>query len=65
MSRYDFDQLIKMWGQDKLTTEQAIGQILQHLQGVVDRLGKMELFVEEKRMEAAEKLITKGKKKKK
>ena len=52
MSRYDFDQLLKMWGQDKLTTEQAIGQILQHLQGIAERVGKMEIFVAERQTEA-------------
>ena len=65
MSRYDFDQLIKRWGQDKLTTEQAIGQILQHLQGIVERLGKVELLVEEKRLETVEMPKKKGKQKKK
>ncbi|MEM7111293.1 MAG: hypothetical protein AAF614_02600 [Chloroflexota bacterium] len=65
MSRYDFDQLIKRWGQDKLTTEQAIGHILQHLQGIMERLGKVELFIEEKRSETVEKPKKKGKPKKK
>lgn len=50
MSTYDLDEMVKRWGQDKLTMEQAIGQILQHLQGIIERLGKVERLVEEQRV---------------
>lgn len=49
MSTYDLDEMIKRWAQDKLTTEQAVGQILLYLQGVVQRLGKIERFAEAQR----------------
>ena len=49
MSTYDLDEMVKRWGQDRLTADQAIGQILQHLQGVAQRLGDLERVMEEQR----------------
>jgi len=42
MSRYDTTQLVKMWAQETLTSEQAIGQILQHLQALEERIKRVE-----------------------
>lgn len=42
MSTYDFSQLVKLWGLESITSEQAIGQILLHLQSVRDRLTVVE-----------------------
>jgi hypothetical protein len=42
MSRYDLEQLIKLWAQEQTTPEQAIGQILLHLRDLVERIGKLE-----------------------
>lgn len=42
MSMYDFKQLLQRWEQEELTPEQAIGQLLLHLQALRDRLGAVE-----------------------
>ncbi|MBK9053668.1 MAG: hypothetical protein IPL78_23030 [Chloroflexi bacterium] len=46
MNPYELKQIIKMWEQETLTTEQAIGQILLHLQTVGQRLGQLEQRIE-------------------
>ena len=33
MSAYDLNQLLRLWTADKLTAEQAVGQIIQQVQG--------------------------------
>lgn len=45
MSTYDFSQLVKLWGLESITSEQAIGQILQHLQSVRERVTVLEKIV--------------------
>lgn len=42
MSAYPFDELLRLWAQGKLTTEQAVGQILQHVQELQKRVGQLE-----------------------
>lgn len=42
MSAYPFDELLRLWAQGKLTTEQAVGQILQHVQELQKRVGRLE-----------------------
>lgn len=42
MSTYDFPQLVKRWGLESITSEQAIGQILLHLQSVRERVTVLE-----------------------
>lgn len=46
MAAYELDELIKRWAADKLTTEQAIGQILQQLQALSIRVGELERRLE-------------------
>lgn len=48
MNPYELKQVIKMWEQETLTAEQAIGQILLHLQAVGQRLGQLEQRVEQR-----------------
>lgn len=48
MAAYSLDELMKRWTADKLTTEQAIGQLLQQVQLLSDRVGELE-----RRLEAA------------
>lgn len=47
MSKYEVNTILSMWGQDKLTVEQAVGQILQHLQALLGRVGQLEKQVEQ------------------
>ncbi|MBI3959631.1 MAG: hypothetical protein HY328_12550 [Chloroflexi bacterium] len=42
MSQYNLQQFVKLWAQERLTTEQAIGQILLHLQELAERLKALE-----------------------
>ncbi len=42
MSQYNLQQFVKLWAQERLTTEQAIGQILLHLQELAERLKAVE-----------------------
>jgi hypothetical protein len=42
MSAYDLQQLMRKWGREELTVEQMIGQIMQHLQELSDRIGSVE-----------------------
>lgn len=49
MSGYELPQIIQMWERDKLTTEQAIGQILLHIQALSGRVGELERVQEEQR----------------
>ena len=50
MSGYDIPQLIRLWEQEKLTTEQAVGQLLLQVQNISRRVGRVE-----RQMEAARK----------
>ncbi|MCL4835743.1 MAG: hypothetical protein KJZ86_25115 [Caldilineaceae bacterium] len=42
MSQYNLQQFIKLWAQEKITTEQAIGQILLQIQELSERLKQVE-----------------------
>lgn len=42
MSQYNLQQFIKLWAQEKLTTEQAIGQILLQIQELSERVKQVE-----------------------
>lgn len=42
MSAYDLQQLMQKWGREELTVEQMIGQIMQHLEKLSDRIGAVE-----------------------
>ena len=48
MNPYELKQVIKMWEQETLTAEQAIGQILLHLQAIGQRLGQLEQRIEQR-----------------
>lgn len=38
MNTYTIEQLIKLWQQEKISSEQAIGQLLLHMQRLHDEL---------------------------
>jgi len=42
MSKYDLEQLIKLWALEQLAPEQAIGQVLLQLRDLVERISKLE-----------------------
>lgn len=42
MSQYDLSQFIKLWAQERITSEQAIGQILLQLQTLTERMKAVE-----------------------
>lgn len=42
MGIYQLEIVMKMWQQGTLTTEQAVGQILQHMAALSERIGKLE-----------------------
>ena len=41
MPRYPLDELLSRWQRERLTVEQAIGQILQHLLALEKQLGDL------------------------
>lgn len=42
MGTYNLDELINLWEREKLTTEQAIGQILLKLRSFSERIRELE-----------------------
>jgi hypothetical protein len=42
MSRYELPQLIKRWEQEAISPEQAIGQLLLHVQDLLTRVKSLE-----------------------
>ena len=42
MGSYNLDELITLWERDKLTTEQAVGQILLMLRSLSQRIRELE-----------------------
>lgn len=42
MGLYAYDELVTHWKNERITTEQAIGQLLLHLGAVYERLRQME-----------------------
>lgn len=54
MSRYTLPELLKMWERADLSNEQAIGQLLLHLQALSERVGQLErVKVEEARRDSS------------
>ena len=49
MGTYSLDEIIKRWRRGELTAEQAIGQILQMIQGLSQRVGNLENRLETQR----------------
>jgi hypothetical protein len=41
MARYPLDELLSLWRRERLTVEQVIGQILQHLLALEKQLGDL------------------------
>jgi flagellar biosynthesis chaperone FliJ len=48
MGTYRLEQVIQMWETEKLTTEQAIGQILLHLQTLAQQVRELEHKMQER-----------------
>jgi len=48
MNPYELKQILKLWEQETLTVEQAIGQILLHLQSFNERVGQLEQRLEQR-----------------
>ena len=42
MGAYELDAILKKWERGELTAEQAIGQVLQLLQELAERVGQLE-----------------------
>lgn len=42
MSRYDLAEIVQRWAREELTAEQAIGQILLHLDDLLRRMTEVE-----------------------
>ncbi len=42
MSNYDLDELITRWEHEKVTTEQAVGQVLLILHSLAERVEELE-----------------------
>ena len=42
MSNYNLDELITRWEHEKVTTEQAVGQVLQLLRSLIERVEELE-----------------------
>ncbi|MBK6709667.1 MAG: hypothetical protein IPG51_04890 [Chloroflexi bacterium] len=46
MSAYDLQELIKKWETEKLTSDQAIGQILLQMKEISERMGALEMSLQ-------------------
>ncbi len=55
MSSYNLNQLIKMWAQEELSTDQAVGQMLLQMQALSARIGELEKRLEQNRKENGKK----------
>ncbi|GEM_PF-2018405 len=42
MSKYNIEDLVRLWATEKLTPEQAMGQVLLHLRELLERIEKVE-----------------------
>lgn len=42
MTPHDLSNLIRLWEQERVTTEQVIGQLLLHAQNITERVVKLE-----------------------
>lgn len=52
MGTYSLDEVMKRWRKGELTAEQAIGQILQMIQSLSQRVGKLEHRLEAQRKQS-------------
>ena len=50
-NRYELPQLIKLWAQEKVSAEQAIGQILLHVQLLIERVDALEVALRQQSQE--------------
>jgi hypothetical protein len=55
MGTYSLDEIVKRWRRGELTAEQAIGQILQMIQSLSQRVGHLENRLETQRNRPANK----------
>lgn len=42
MSQYNLQQFVKLWAQERLTVEQAVGQLLLHIRELSERVARVE-----------------------
>lgn len=42
MSQYNLQQFVKLWAQERLTVEQAVGQLLLHIRELSERMARVE-----------------------
>jgi serine phosphatase RsbU (regulator of sigma subunit) len=49
MGTYDWQQLIRRWQSGELSVEQAVGQLILHLQELSERVGRLETEFEVQR----------------
>jgi hypothetical protein len=54
MGNYQIDEVIERWGKGELTSEQAIGQGLLHIQELTGRVGSLEQRFETWRLEISQ-----------
>lgn len=54
MSQYELPHLIKRWAQEAVTPEQVIGQILLHLNDLLERVKKLEQGAQKSQATGAE-----------
>ena len=52
MGMYSLDEVMKRWRKGELTAEQAIGQVLQMIQNLSQRVGNLEHRVEAQRKQS-------------
>jgi len=49
MAVYQLEELLQLWAGEKITAEQAIGQLLLHYRTLAERVGALEKWLEEAR----------------
>ena len=54
MSTYDIETILNKWERGTITAEQAIGQVLLHMQAFSQRLGYLEKLLEFRRKQGLE-----------
>ncbi len=54
MSNYSLDELITRWEHEKVTTEQAVGQVLQLLRSLAERVEELERWRRRQEREEAQ-----------
>jgi hypothetical protein len=51
---YQIEEVVERWGKGELSSEQAIGQTLLHVQSLTERVGLLEQRLEAWRLESAQ-----------